>query len=54
MATKPTLLKETIGVLKAIQRLNFATKTDDGDPQMHRAMRRVDRVLAKAAKLKAA
>jgi hypothetical protein len=47
MATKPVLLKEALGALRAVQRLNI--KFDD-DPQMHRAFQRVDRVLAKAAK----
>jgi hypothetical protein len=50
MATKPTLLEETIGALRGIQRLNLMTEADDGDPQMHRAIKRVDRVLAKAKK----
>jgi hypothetical protein len=54
MAKKPDLLKETIGALRAIQRLNLMTEADDGDPQMHCAIKRVDRVLAKAAKPKAA
>jgi hypothetical protein len=48
--TGNTLLKETIGALKAIQRLNLMTEADDGDPQMHRAIQRVNRVLAKAKK----
>ena len=53
MATKPTLLKESLGALRAIQRLNFKTDPED-DVQTHRAFKRADRVLNKAAKLKAA
>jgi hypothetical protein len=48
MARKPKLLDEAIGALKAVQRLNFYTDADD-DVQMHRALKRVDRVIAKAA-----
>jgi hypothetical protein len=53
MATKPTLLKEALGALRAVQGLHFKTDPED-DVQMHRAFKRVDRVLNKAAKLKAA
>ena len=50
MATKPELLKEAIGALKAIHRLNVRTDYDDDDKEMHRAFKRVERVLAKAKK----
>ena len=53
MATKPTLLKESLAALRAIQRLNFDTDPADDAP-MHRAFKRVTRVLNKATKLKAA
>jgi hypothetical protein len=50
MATKPTLLKEALGALKAMHRINQATSYDDDDKQMRRAFKRVERVLAKANK----
>ena len=49
MATKPELLKEAIGALKAIQRLNITTYDAD-DKEMHRAFKRVDRILDKTKK----
>jgi hypothetical protein len=55
MTTKPTLLKEAIGAIRAIKRLNFAEWNEPNeDPQMYRAFQRCAKVLAKAAKLKAA
>jgi hypothetical protein len=53
MTTKPTLLKEAIAALKAVKALNFATDPTDDAP-MHRAFKRVGRVLNKATKLEAA
>jgi hypothetical protein len=49
MATKPELLKEALGALKAVQRLNLSAEADD-DVQMHRALKRVDRILDKTKK----
>jgi hypothetical protein len=48
MATKD-LLKEALGALKAVQRLNLSAEADD-DVQMHRALKRVDRILDKTNK----
>jgi hypothetical protein len=53
MATKPKLLEEALDALRAIQRLNFSTSLKDDGP-MYRAMKRVNTVLNKAVKLKAA
>jgi hypothetical protein len=49
MAKQPELLKEALGALRAVQRLNIEFDNDDHKP-MDRAFKRVDRVLAKAAK----
>lgn len=50
-----TLLDEAIAAIKAVKALNLVNKEDPkDDPQMQRAFERCDRVLTKAAKLKAA
>jgi hypothetical protein len=49
MATKPDLLKEALGALKAVQRLNLSAEADD-DVKMYRALKRVDRILDKTKK----
>jgi hypothetical protein len=48
MAKKPDLLKEAVGALKAIKRLNYEIDKEN-DPPAFRAFKRVDRILAKAA-----
>lgn len=58
MAKPSPLLKEAILVLKAIKNLNFGDFNDPNpatdDPEMIRVGKRINRVLNKAAKLKAA
>jgi hypothetical protein len=57
MAKTPKLLDEALAALRAIKRLNIEDADDDeaeGDTQLRRAFKRMDRVLNKAAKLKAA
>jgi len=51
MATKrkTTLLKEALNTLKAIKRLDI-DYDENTDQPMHRAFKRVDRILAKAKK----
>jgi hypothetical protein len=53
MATKPDLLEEAILTLKSIQRLNYQIDKENDLPA-YRAFKRINRVLNKAAKLKAA
>jgi hypothetical protein len=50
---KPSLLKEAILVLNAIKRLNYQIDKENDLPA-YRAFKRINRVLNKAAKLKAA
>jgi hypothetical protein len=45
---KPSLLKEAILVLRAIQRLNYQIDKEN-DPPAYRAFKRINRVLNKAA-----
>ena len=50
MATKPDMLKEALGALKAMHRINVKTHYADDDKEMRTAFKRVERVLAKAKK----
>jgi hypothetical protein len=48
MAKKPELLKQAIGALKAMHRINVKTHYADDDKEMRTAFKRVERVLTKA------